>query len=489
MMENLLKANKTEPIPQITKTTPAAKPAEAVKFSGPPPTAPKGPASSRPIFRPSIQSATALAPPTKPKPVRVVASTEPVSQLLLHQPYIFVAGDSVPLMNTTPPHMLKRMRHFAPEDVKMDTLGYYITFPNSHWGRNDCERCFRTLNLTLMFNYTMVMQPYPYGSSGSRSAAHRTTEVSRKRSRSPSHRDMDEWDRQAEIARRKEEAADVEEERKERAMNFDPSREAIEVIRRELKTQLVKNIRTKTAAPILHEFLDPVKHLAKRRKLNIPDPKDMKLQLIHEDDEREDSPSVGTPNSRNESFERRAMAPARLNISAMPRIRKAKSGTKPNVGFKDPFTRSRPPPKKPLYRSLVNRYLVRSDDDDSDDDNDVRSRIVDTEEPDSRPRSRMTSEEGETEDDILRSRIAARGDVGSVDTRDEDSMSEVSLAIGDTIPSKKRKLDLQVEASLKRQKKTDEELFGVGKDKINQEFPLSASTIDEESGQIGRAHV
>jgi len=480
MMENLLMAPKPEPTPQPVKSvpTPAAKPADAAKFSGPPPTAPKGPSGSRPIFRPPIQSIApaVLLPPTKPKPIRVMPSTEPVSEQLKHQPYIFVSGESVPCMNTTPPHMLKRMRHFNPEDVKMDALGYYIIFPNSDYGRHDCERCCRTLDRTLMFNYTMIMQPFLYGSSRSRSEAYRASQMSRKRSRSPTLKDNDEWEKQAEIARKKEEAADVEVERKERAMNFDPSREAIEVIRKQLKAQLLKNIREKTAAPAIHSYLDPANHTAKRRKYGIDDPKDMKMQLIYEDDEREDSPGFATPNSRNESSDRRAMGPARLNVASMPRIRKIKNGTKSAVGFQDPYLdRARPKRQEKVaqFRGLASFFLESS----PESEEDGRLRAQGTEEPDSRPRSRMTSEEDDSYDVFQRSREAR--------AVDDDSMSEASFVVGDHVPSKKRKLDLQVEAALKRQKlKSDEELFGVAKEKINEEFPLSASTIDEEMPDV-----
>ncbi|CAL3963111.1 unnamed protein product [Diplocarpon coronariae] len=480
MMEQRLAEKKSEPTPQIKATpTLAAKPIEAVKSSGPPPSAPKGPASSRTVYRQQVHSSIpTVASMVKQKPSRYLVSTESVAKTLPHQPYIFVSGDSVPCMQTTPPHMLKRMRHFSPDEVKLDSTGYYIIFPNSSWGRNDSERCFRTLNGTLMFNYTMVMQPFPFGTVGSRSAAQRH-EVSRKRSRSPTHKENDEWDRQAAIARKREEAADVEEERKERAMNFDPAREAVEVIRREMKTQLVKNIRTKTAAPILHEFLDPVKHLTQRRKLNIPDPKDMKLQHIHEDDEREDAASVSTLNSRNESSDRRAMAPGRLNVASLPRIRKAKNGTKLNVGFMDPFgARARPATRKAAaYRPLMHRF-IHSDEEDSDDEAENRSRTLGTEEPDSGTRSRMTSEEGESAEEALRRN--GRADLASIDTRDDDSMSEASFVVDD-VSSRKRKLDLQVEAALKRQKKTDEELFGIGNDLTVKDYSLSASTAEGDS--------
>jgi histone-lysine N-methyltransferase SETD1 len=224
----------------------------------------------------------------------------------------------------------------------------------------------------------------------------------------------------------------------------------------------------------------PANHVAKRRKLNIPDPKDLKLPLIHEDDDGGDSPIAGTPNSRSDAFDRRVIGSGRLNISAMPRIRKVKNAKQRNVGFKDPFARKRQEIPKAIYRPLTHRF-IDSDDEDSDDTGPARDR--DTEEPESRPRSRMSTDDEDSEDDtddFAGSR--AKDDVGSVDTRDEDSMSEANFVVKEPIvTTKKRKLELQIEAAKKRQKKTDEELFGVPRDRIEQEFPLSASTVDDEA--------
>ncbi len=66
---------------------------------------------------------------------------------------------------------------------------------------------------------------------------------------------------------------DLEEEKKQRAKNFDPVLEAVEVVRREMMEHLIKHIRTRAAAPVLFNFLDPVNHATKRRRLNILDPR------------------------------------------------------------------------------------------------------------------------------------------------------------------------------------------------------------------------
>lgn len=482
MLENILKKSRETPTPQFSK--PSAKPAE--KTSGPPPTAPKGPSGSRPLYRPSTippPPISSAAPVIKSRYHRHLETLEPLAPQYPRQPYLFVPHECVPVMETTPPHMRKRMSSFEVIDVYADKTGYFCPFPDTQLGRYNCQKCFSALNGTMMFSYKMYINMYLYGSNGrpvegkfnegwmipgGRSYAPYSSHVSRRRSPSPGQQ-IEAQRRKEFDDRRKEEEADWEEEKRERAKNFDPSREAIEVIRKELKDQLVRNIRTKMAAPILFNFMDPSNHVAKRRKLNIADPKNGKLPLIHEDDSRDNTPS-STPNSRADT-ERPPMGGARLNVSSLPRIRKVKKGKKPNVGFQDPFGRSRPETKKPVYRPLMHRF-IHSDDEDSDDDTESRSRVKDTEEPDSRPRSRMTSEDSEV-------RPVVKDDTASVDTRDEDSMSEANFV--EPVRPKKRKLDLQVEAARKLQKKTDEELFGVAQDKIEEEFPLSATTVGEDT--------
>lgn len=479
MLENVLKEYQSPTIPQIPKPSAGLKAPEVVKTAGPPPTAPKGPAAyaSRSSFRTPAVSLTPGAIPTKPR-VLTLIEDEAISLQLPNEPYIFVSKESVPVLPTTIIHLKKRIRHFFFEDVRADRWGYYITFPDSSQGRMEMERVYRAVDRTPFFTYTMIMKTMPYGTNGSRSSTHRVSDTARRRSRSPNRREMELREKEDEEIRRKEEEADLEEEKKERAKNFDPSREAIEVIRRELKDQLVRNIRTKIATPVLHTFMDPANHVAKRRKFNISDPKDMKLPLIHEDDDQEDSPAVGTPNSRAEGVQQAGSG--RLNVNALPRIRKIKGGKQFNVGFKDPFARARPEVRKAFVRPLHHR-LIHSEDEDSDDDTEDRSRAPDTEEPESRPQSRMSTDDEASDDEnsILDRRARLKDETPSFTA--EDSVSEANFVDGEPIlPTKKRKLDLQVEAALKRQKKTDEELFGIARDKIEQEFPLSASTVDED---------
>jgi histone-lysine N-methyltransferase SETD1 len=439
---------------------------------GPPPTAPKGPAA----HRGGVMNVPGVWMP-KPKPDSVI-EVEPVTTHLQHDPYIFVGHQYVPVMPTTVAHMKRRLKTYMFEDIRADRTGYYIAFRDTGHGRAEAERCFRSANRTAFFTYTMVMDLHLYGTVGK--SAHPPD--TRRRSPTPERRhvddnrlhrehdrprrDEDRTKRDEQDRRRREEEADLEEEKRQRAKNYDPVLEATDVVLREMKEQLIKHIRTKIAAPALFNFLDPVNHLAKRRRLNLEDPHSARLPPIVLD-EFEDRSPVGTPNSRADPIERRT---ARLDVSALPRIRKVKNAglNTRKHGFNDPFARNRPAARRTAFRSL--HYRLRSDSEgESEDEAENRTSLGrDTEEPESRPRSRMSSDYEADKDDY-----------GSWGPGEDDSMTEASFALGDgaALP-KKRKLDLQVETAIKRQKKTDEELFGVTIGRIETEFPSREASED-----------
>jgi histone-lysine N-methyltransferase SETD1 len=441
---------------------------------GPPPTAPKGPAAHRGLV--NVQGVWV----PKAKPDSIIES-EPVAAQLKHDPYIFVGHEHVPVMPTTVAHMKRRLKTYIIEDIRADRTGYYIIFQNSGQGRSEAERCYRSAHRTAFFTYTMIMDLHLFGTDG-KSSSH-APEV-RRRSRTPDRRRIDdsrsyrEHDRgrrdeervkrDEQDRRRREEEADMEEEKRQRAKNFDPVLEATDVVLREMKEQLIKHIRTKIAAPALFNYLDPVNHIAKRRRLNIEDPHSARLPPIVLDEYEERSP-VSTPNSRADPIERRT---ARLDVAALPRIRKVKNAglNTRKHGFNDPFARNRPAARRTAFRSL--HYRLQSDSEgESEDETENRMSSVgrDTEEPESRPRSRMGSDDEADKDDYA-----------SWGPGDDDSMTEASFALNDgsALP-KKRKLDLQVETAIKRQKKTDEELFGVAIDRIETEFPSRECSAED----------
>lgn len=439
---NLVRASSSAPKlpptgPKSSTSTPT--PAPAPGFVRPPPTAPKGPAAQR---QPSVPVPQHATPSVAPRPQSAVEPQIIASQLT-DLPYIFVTADSVPVLPSIIPHMKKRLKNYGFDDIRLDRTGFYLVFRNSSNGRQEAERCFRAVNHTEFFTYDMAMQLcLPRPSQAADSA--RKPSPSPERSHRPPTATYRRQDEEV-VRRRREEEADWEEEKKQRAKNFDPVIEAVEVVRRELTEHLIRHIRTQVAAPCLSDFLDPANHAAKRRKLNLDQPDDDE-DLAFDDN---DSPRVGTPNSRADPIERRT---GRFEPKALPRIRKSKAkGQVRRSAFVDPFSRKRQPAARTAFRSLHHRLKSLDSDFESDEETDAGALAVrDTEEPESRPRSRMSTDDEASKDDL-----------GSWGRREDDSMTEASLAIADGPLSKKRKLESSIESALKRQKKSDEELFGV----------------------------
>ncbi|KAF4465308.1 histone-lysine N-methyltransferase H3 lysine-4 specific [Fusarium albosuccineum] len=467
MLEEHLKRDKEklekrekERLAQAAKAPPTGpKSGVAPGFTKAPPTAPKGPAAQRQPTAPSTPQPTIA--PAQPKGLSGPVEVKNLAPQLADDPYIYVTGDSVPVLASILPHMKKRLKNYGFEDIRIDKSGYYIVFRNSFTGKSEAERCFRAVNHTEFFNYDMAMQlclPRPRRSDES-SNNQRRSSASPDRKPQSETRHRDEKDR-----RRREEEADLEEEKKQRAKNFDPVIEAVEVVRREMTEHLIRHIRTKVAAPALSDFLDPANHVAKRRRLNIEHPDD--IEEIPSIEDGNDSSRVGTPNSRADPIERRT---GRLEPKALPRIRKTKvKGQAQRSAFIDPFARQRPPAARNAFRSLHHRLRSLDSDVESDDDTETRALLArETEEPDSRPRSRMS-----TDDE------ASKEDFASWGPGEDDSMTEASFAITDPLLTRKRKLNVSVESAFKRQKKSDEELFGVKLGQLGSDFVPREDSVD-----------
>ena len=444
---------KSTPAPVSTPGPPSA------GFVRAPPTAPKGPAAQRPAPGQGQQQPSI---PTQPRAHPGAVEAQSLASQLSNDPYLFVPCDSVPLLTSIVPHMKRRLKNYAFEDIRLDRTGYYIVFGNSFTGRSEAERCFRAVNHTEFFNYDLSMQlclPRPTRASPQPRASSRSPE----RSHRPAPRPRDEEKER----RRREDEADLEEERRQRAKNFDPVMEAVEVVRREMMEHLIRHIRTQVAAPSLEDFLAPANHAAKRKNLNLDKGEDTEDDFVLDDGN--ESSRVGTPNPRSDPIERRTGRPGfgPRAVNALPRIRKAKASSQSHrPAFIDPFARKRLPEKRHTFRSLHHRLKSMDSDVESEEDSDIRALAArDSEEPVSRPQSRMS-----TDDE------ASKEDFGSWGPGEEDSMTDVSLAAGSL--SKKRKLEASIETALKRQKKSDEELFGVKIGRIESDLRDREATED-----------
>lgn len=400
-------------------------------FTRQPPTAPKGPTIRRPAGPPPGvhgQSSTAI---------RVGGPDfQPLSALLANDPYVFIPAESVPVLLSIVPHMKKRLKSYGFEDILLDKTGYFIVFRHSSNGRAEAERLFRAVNHTEFFNYNMAMQLcIP------RSVDTIPNERRRSRSPPPTSRRLDTRPRDDERSRRRrEEEGDLEEEKKQRAKNFDPVSEAVDVVRRELTDHLIRHIRTKVAAPSLADFLNPANFAAKRRQLGIEHPDDLEETQVYDDSN--DSSRYDSPAGRSDPIEQRTR---RLQPKALPRIRKAKATKQTRgAGYVDPFGRARP--LRTAIRSLHHRLASIDSEAESDDDTDARILTArDTIEPDSRPRSRMSTDD---EDDAF-------GPWGAVE---DDTVTEASFSITEKTSTKKRKLTVSADKVFKKQRTSEEDL-------------------------------
>lgn len=450
---------------------------EAIDISGPPPSAPKGPSgksSMRPI----------PPPPPPPEGHRVfprlqpsgLIEDKPILDQIRRDPYVFIAHCYVPVLPTTIPHLKKRLKHFNWKEVRCDKTGYYITFEDSRRGEEEAAKCFKMCHMTQLFTYIMNMECQQYGNP--------------KYERSPSPERVRAEQREKLIREklRQEDEIEIEEEKKQRAMNLDPIREVVEIVRRELRDKLLEDVKSRIVAPALYEFLDPDRHVEKRRRLNVADPQDVRRPGIHVE-RTDDTPTIGTPDSRNDLFalNRRSLAMPTLNVTALPRIRKGVGNRRENIAFADERRKQRAPKRmdiRPLHHRL---YQFHDDEEDSEDEHRT-SLTRDTEEQESRPLSRMSmsslaSDEEETETLAPEEALRHPQEASWTGAGDEEDVGDTTPAMTDidqeisgesilvvlerdanNLPptSRKRKRLLQELAARKKQKE-DDELFGIGR--------------------------
>lgn len=474
--------------PRAAREEKVAKKEEVLDLPGPPPMAPKGPSgksSSRPVVPPP--------PPPPPEGPRVAAKPTPPSLVeetpildqIKRDPYIFIAHCYVPVLSTTIPHLKRRLKVFDWKDVRCDKTGYYIVFEDSRRGEEEAVKCYKLCHMTPLFTYVMNLECQQYGNPNY------------ERSPSP-ERVMAEQKEKAERERlQREDELDLEFEKQQRAKDLDPVREVIESLRRELRDKLIEDVKSRIAGKTLYEYLDPDRHVEKRRRLNITDPHDTKRPRLHID-RADDTPPIGTPDWRadNMGMAQRPFGNSTFNVTALPRIRKGTGMKKENVGFADERRRQRAP-KKNDVRPLHYRLHQFQDDQESEDDE--RTPVTrDTEEQESRPLSRMSMSSMVTDDeheqlDSKKSQRHVKSAWGGLS--DDDEMIEgtfAPLGTAEHVPqdaaileleedlaklpatSKKRKRLLKELAARKKQKE-DDELFGIGQDDDDLLPPIEVS--------------
>jgi histone-lysine N-methyltransferase SETD1 len=320
---------------------------------------------------------------------------EPIKPTLKRAPYIFIAHQYVPVLSTTIEHLKKRFKNYDWKSVRCDETGYYVIFKESRAGEIETVRCFREFHMQLMFTYTMNMDCQQYG------------DPDYERSPSP-ERVMANMKRKAiEDRIEQEEADDLELEKRERAEAMDPVVAALEQLKQELQEKILGDIKTRIAAPTMLELMQPERHVAKRRKLNIPDPQKK------EDELRPPSLMVpgldpfgaGTPKSRVVGFAGRG---GRKALGPYDRNRPGKKPPRIVNAFAD--ERRKPSAPKAKVARGLHRQMIEMFEGPEESDDESRSNLTrGTEEQESRPLSRAhTTDVEEEEEESSRAHRAKR---------------------------------------------------------------------------------
>ena len=179
---------------------------------------------------------------------------------------------------------------------------------------------------------------------------------------------------------RKEEELDLDEEKRQRAMHLDPVKGALEQLQVELRNKLMEDIKGKVTIPTLIDCLDPARHSAKRRKLDLPDPNDNENK----------APSL-IINKASESGTMRGRGqrggPLRPHDPNSRRRGRETTNVYQDERRQKKIVPSRPVHARPLHFALQQMY--GGEDDDSDDEQ--RTSITrDTDDQESRPLSRAS---------------------------------------------------------------------------------------------------
>ena len=471
-------------------------PPTATKTEGPPPTAPKGP-SGRPSIRPPppalIPHHTLYATTPKlerpPKPVvPSLVETTPILPQLKHEPYVFIAHCYVPVLSTTIPHLKKRLKMYDWTDVRCDETGYFITFENSKRGEIEAKRVYDGCHMNALFTYVMNMELQQYGNPNIE--------------RSPTPDKTQPRPVPVVVPRvdnkrlKRERDLDLEEEKRQRARDMDPSRAVLQLVIQEVRDKLMEDVRSRIAAPALYEYLDPDKHIEKRRRLGIEDPQGGRRQgVIHTDA----TPSAGTPDSRAE-LSMKGRQPLRnknLNVLSLPRINKNRTGLEQGMsGFRDE-RRKGPAPRayiRPLFHQLAQFH------DESDSDDEQRTSLTrDTEDLETRPPSRMSmTSVSDDEDELLRkatkkrmhdredsempdSIVKEEPDTATKTSAEDLIIAKLERSIYEMSPSSRKRKRLIKELEARKRQKEDDELFGIGKFEAGREDSVDVKMSEADT--------
>jgi histone-lysine N-methyltransferase SETD1 len=337
------------------------------------PKAPKGPAPKRERERELAGVSEQPATPKERDTGRSVVESEPILAKIKRKPYIFISRDSVPVLGSTVPHLKKRFKAFDWREIRVDKAGYYVIFDDSKRGEDETVRCFKECNNGPMFTYNMAMECQQYGNPDYVRSPSPETQAIQSRQKEETDR-LERWA-----------AEDLEEEKKERAADLDPVKGALEQLQIELRNKIMDDIKKRIVIPELYDRLDPARHAAKRRKLDIPDPTD-----------NENKPPTLLLNKAIDTLSTttRSRNGRPLSHSKPLRPHDPNRGRQiPTNVYVDPRRFKKRPAVRPVHARPLHYRLQHMEDDEDEDESDDDHRTPmtrDTEDLESRPLSRAS---------------------------------------------------------------------------------------------------
>lgn len=470
---------------QVIPGPPPSAPSGFAKVDGPPPSAPRGPAAkaARSASIPVVPGQTSNTLHAKPKRKDEERNNGPniieehsLSEKLKEQPYVFIADDDVPVLGTTIPHLKKRLRMYDWRDIRCDRTGYFILFEATTEGHIEAKKTYHGSHMHPLFTYVMKMHLNLNGDVKPAQPASipLSAPVAPVAPAAPS-KPLDFATKKQLMRQKRERDFDLEEEKRQRAKDLDPCRAVLQMVISELRDKLMEDVKSRLAAPVLYNYLDPDRHVDKRRKLGVEDPPDARRQKV-------DGIAVRQPSKS-------------LNMLSLPKIGK-KTGLEKVAGFRD--ERRKAPPPRPAIRPLFHQLTQWDDDEESDDEN--RTSITrDTEDLDSRPASRMSMTSVSSDEEQLIKKVQRRrlntaredSEIGEPVVKEEPKQTAADLVIqglerelslvepGKSAARKKRRILEKIEA--RKRQRADEELFGVTKPEFDRDVSVDRTLKEPET--------
>ncbi|KAF8472784.1 hypothetical protein BDZ91DRAFT_449929 [Kalaharituber pfeilii] len=246
------------------------------------------------------------------------------------EPYIHIPASAIPPEEKFVSHLKGKLKRYDWISVYLDRTGFYIVFKEE----KEADRCYRQCRGQLFFNYDMIMRLYLHGNPN-----YRPSGSSREECKVP-------------------------EAKKYRSV--DVVTEVTDGLIREMKIALMKDIKRRIAAPVLYDFLDPVRFKHQR-------PEEAKGDSAPESTEDKVKAEAQVPHPRADAKQdtggqQTKPVPSKpVNIASLPRFKKrvVVTASSTSLNLNDMAKKPVKTDARPLHHHLNNYHSDAGSDDES----------------------------------------------------------------------------------------------------------------------------